>query len=364
MTEADYASKWHKHPFILTDQVSKWPVYETWNTEYLLQNFPSVKFRAEALEWTLEKYISYMQNTSDESPLYLFDKSFMSSMSLSSSSSPKELEAQGFWPPTCFGEDLFTHLGHQRPDSTWMILGPERSGSTVHVDPNGTNAWNAVLKGSKYWLMFPPPNSSDPKNAGYPPGVIISPDASEITAPVSIPEYLLSFHKLARAFPGAKEGVCREGEILHVPAGWFHLVFNLSESLAITGNFVHRSRLPEVLRFMRDKPEQVSGFGDEVQDPYGLFLERLSKHRPELLEDVDLDRLEKKKTGTPSAKRTWEDVKGETDSGGFSFGFAGEESEKDIELPKRPKKARWNDVKRFEGSFSFGFQGDEDEIFD
>lgn len=38
----------------------------------------------------------------------------------------------------------------------WLIIGPARSGSSFHKDPNGTSAWNAVIKGSKKWLLFPP----------------------------------------------------------------------------------------------------------------------------------------------------------------------------------------------------------------
>eukprot|EP00121_Abeoforma_whisleri_P011383 Awhi_evm1s10495 len=47
--------------------------------------------------------------------------------------------------PPYFSEDLFQILGDQRPDYRWIIVGPERSGSTFHIDPNGTSAWNAVL---------------------------------------------------------------------------------------------------------------------------------------------------------------------------------------------------------------------------
>ena len=35
-------------------------------------------------------------------------------------------------------------------------MGPSRSGSTFHKDPNSTSAWNAVIRGSKKWIMYPP----------------------------------------------------------------------------------------------------------------------------------------------------------------------------------------------------------------
>ena len=59
--------------------------------------------------------------------------------------------------PEHFEADLFSVLGEDsRPDYRWLIMGPERSGSTFHKDPNATSAWNAVVRGSKKWILFPP----------------------------------------------------------------------------------------------------------------------------------------------------------------------------------------------------------------
>lgn len=171
-----------------------------------------------------------------------------------------------------------------------------------------------------------------PSGAGIPPppGVIVSEDQSEVTSPLSIAEYMLTFHALARETPGCKEGVCYEGEVLHVPSGWFHLVLNLEESLALTQNFVPRRKLPDVLAFLRDQRAEVSGFKDDVcERAYELFVERLGEECPEVLAEglAELEKRDGKKRGK------WEELtKGgeEEESGGFSFGFGGDDDDADI----------------------------------
>ncbi|KAF2088175.1 F-box domain-containing protein [Saccharata proteae CBS 121410] len=318
----EFSSQWTNKPFILTSPVKEWPCFHGWSTPSLVKRYAEVAFRAEAVDWPLNKYVDYMYNNSDESPLYLFDRSFAEKMNIGVG---KDVKDAAYWPPSCFGEDLFGVLGDQRPDSRWLIMGPARSGSTFHKDPNATSAWNAVLTGSKYWLMFPSSPSLPP-----PPGVILSEDCSEITSPLSIAEYLLTFHEMARETPGACEGICYAGEVLHVPSGWFHLVLNLEESIALTQNFVPRAKLADVLGFLRDQKDQTSGFKDGIEDPYSLFVEKLGEKHPDLLEE-GLRGLERKGNGGRSGK--WEElVKGGREAegeeaGGFTFGFGCDDDE-------------------------------------
>ncbi|KAK4239820.1 hypothetical protein C8A03DRAFT_13833 [Achaetomium macrosporum] len=314
----EFAEKWSKKPFILTKCIQSWPVTKSWSLESLLSQYADVVFRAEAVDWSFATYYQYMRNNQDESPLYLFDRKFAEKMSLKVG---KE-EGSDYWRPDCFGPDLFELLGAERPAHRWLIIGPERSGSTFHKDPNATSAWNAVIQGAKYWIMFPP--------SALVPGVFVSRDSSEVTSPLSIAEWLLEFHAEARKLPECKEGICSAGEILHVPSGWWHLVVNLEDGIALTQNFVPESHLGSVLSFLRDKASQVSGFKRDIADPYGLFIERLREERPGLLEE-GLRQLAEK-------KRRWDTVVGDDDSSGdrpqkkssgfsFGFGFGDEEEE-------------------------------------
>ncbi|KAK5028917.1 hypothetical protein LTS07_006298 [Exophiala sideris] len=291
--------------------VKSWQVYNEWNEEELLAKHGDMVFRAEAVDWPFEKYMTYMNNTCDESPLYLFDRAFVEKMNL-------EVGTNGAYAlPQAFQEDLFTLLGDQRPDHRWLIIGPERSGSTFHKDPNATSAWNAVIRGSKYWIMFP--------NSVLPPGVYMSEDESEVTSPLSIAEWLLSFHAEARGTPGCLEGICREGEVLHVPSGWWHLVVNLDPAIAITQNFVPRAHLGAAVRFLKHKANQVSGFKDTVADPYGLFMQRLREADPDMAAAFE---------ESTSKKRKWEAVvhdlaEENVEGGGFSFGFGSDIEEEE-----------------------------------
>lgn len=341
LTAEEFAAAWTDRPFILTDVVPRWPAFggasgrgERWTLDWLVRRHGDVSFRAEAVDWPFRLYHSYLSATLDESPLYLFDQGFAEKMGLELGQQPAPGDVDGPPPsssshppytnPTCFGADLFALLGASRPAHRWLIAGPARSGSTFHHDPNATSAWNAVLQGSKYWVMFPPHIT--------PPGVFVSPDGAEVTSPLSIAEWLLGFHAEARETPGCIEAICGAGEILHVPSGWWHLVVNLEPGVAVTQNFVPQARLAEVLKFLRDRPEQVTGFdGKSVQDPYGLFVERLREACPDVLEEA-LRKL-KLRDGKAGGKRKWDTVvagDAEREAGeetaraagaGFSFGF-------------------------------------------
>lgn len=110
---------------------------------------------------------------------------------------------------------------------------------------------------------------------------------------------------------------------------------NLEAGIALTQNFVTSSKkhLAHVLSFLRDKPDQVTGFSRDVESPYDLFVERLQEKEPQLLMEAR-EEMNRKAAGR---KRRWEEAVGSKDEseaggGGFSFGFGGDDLEGD-EIP-------------------------------
>lgn len=173
--------------------------------------------------------------------------------------------------------------------------------------------------------MFPTSPSQPP-----PPGIFVSDDQSEVTSPLSVAEWLIGFHNEARRTPGCMEGVCAEGEVLYVPSGWWHLAVNLEPTIAISHNFVHEAHLADVLNFLKNKSDQISGFKDGLKDAYGLFVQKMESSHPGVLDRA----LKQMEVSRVAKKRKWDEVIGDqensADAGGFSFGF-GDGNEEDIQ---------------------------------
>jgi hypothetical protein len=107
-------------------------------------------------------------------------------------------------------------------------------------------------------------------------------------------------------------------------------VVNLEPSIAITQNFVPEAHLTNVLDFLRNKSDQVSGFKKDVRNPYELFVQKMEELHPNLLEKP-LAELNRAQVGR---KRKWEELvngvlEDEIHTKAFSFGF-GDGAEEDV----------------------------------
>lgn len=291
-------------PVLLEGCLDDWGAVKKWSKEYLSDVAGDVEFAVGPVEMKLENYFKYSDGVTEERPLYLFDPKFAEKVPVLDS----EYEA-----PVYFREDLFSVLGNERPDYRWIIIGPSGSGSSFHIDPNSTSAWNAVITGSKKWVLFPPDV--------VPPGVHPSPDGAEVACPVSIMEWFMNFYGDTRSWKKRPvECVCKAGEVMFVPNGWWHLVINLEESIAITQNYVSRRNLLNVLEFLK-KPnakELVSGTNDR-ENLHDKFKKAIEEAYPGTIQE--LEKKAEEKRIAEEQKVTFWDAATDSKSGAFKFSF-------------------------------------------
>ncbi|GAB2290674.1 hypothetical protein Dimus_024949 [Dionaea muscipula] len=191
-----------KKPVMLTGLADNWSAKKTWTVEKLLINYGDTAFRisqrsSRKIKMKLKDYVSYMNLQHDEDPLYIFDDKF-------GDVAPDLLK--DYDVPHLFQEDFFSVLdSDKRPPFRWLIIGPERSGASWHIDPALTSAWNTLLCGRKRWALYPP--------GRVPSGVTDDDKPIEFTQ--------------------------SPGETIFVPSGWWHCVLNLELTIAVTQNVVN-----------------------------------------------------------------------------------------------------------------------------
>ncbi|EPS74354.1 hypothetical protein M569_00396, partial [Genlisea aurea] len=278
-------------PVLLDGCLQNWDAMKKWDRDYLIEVCGDAEFSVGPVNMKLGEFFRYCDQVKEERPLYLFDPKFVEKV--------PQL-GKDYQVPEYFDEDLFSVLDDERPDFRWIIIGPAGSGSSFHIDPNSTSAWNAVVRGSKKWVLFPPDV--------VPPGVHPSPDGADVACPVSINEWFMNFYGATKTWKRRPvECVCRAGEVIFVPNGWWHLVVNLEDSVAITQNFVSRRNLLNVLEFLK-KPNAsrvVSGTRDRVR-LYDKFRNAMEVRLPGTIDDVKLKAEEKKMMKKKKKASVWD----------------------------------------------------------
>lgn len=209
----------------------------------------------EAAQVSCDAFIDYLSsqeqpgNRADEEPISVFDRNVLyDDLRFSALYSVPDV------PQLQFGNMLLDRLPpYSRPALRYLLLGPPRSGTEMHRDPDGTIAWNALAHGCKRWVFLAPGTPEELAKRSNPP------EGFEQT--------------IAEWFDQEWPSICEEaavkgwptydfqqqpGEIVYTPLGWWHAVLNLESSVAITHNVLSRSALQKAVE---------SAFGSVGQEP-------------------------------------------------------------------------------------------------
>ena len=230
-----------------------------WTFKTLASKFRSTSFRfsdthGEMLE--MELYERYCRHLAiyDDSPLAIYDSQFgeayddgddddgdgdeASQQQQQQQHSPLSQLLGQYSVPSCFSKCMFglvhpryDSIGGGRPPYRWVLVGPERSGTGLHIDPLRTNAWVTLLEGRKRWLLFP--HGTPLSSMGLEEGAIV-PSSSVWFA-----------ERYAAVLENWDEGTTQRpievlqepGDTVFVPMGWMHVVLNLEASVAVTQNY-------------------------------------------------------------------------------------------------------------------------------
>ncbi|KAI9335951.1 hypothetical protein BDR26DRAFT_775539, partial [Obelidium mucronatum] len=263
VSDKEFIERFERHgiPVVITGATRGWNADDNWSPQRLLDRFYNEKFKVGEDDDGKSVHVpfSYFMNyclasgdaEKDDSPLYIFDPNFgdrsrnntaddIKRKKKSGNENEKKKEEQmlaDYIIPRYFRDDLFQYTGSRRPPHRWVVIGPKRSGTGIHIDPLGTSAWNTLLTGHKRWALFPP---EIPKNLVTMRGL---PDHEAATWFVMVYPRLHDRSTIDHTGKTLAERlgiiniIQRPGETVFVPGGWHHLVINLDFTVGVTQNF-------------------------------------------------------------------------------------------------------------------------------
>lgn len=144
-----------------------------------------------------------------------------------------------------------------------MFVGAPNTTTALHVDTAGTNFWMALLRGRKRFVFF----DTDDAAALYPDAATSAfrADAGKVVARDA--EHFNQWPAAAHAAAGAHVAEIGPGDIIFVPAGSPHQVWNLDEpTVAISANYIDATNLELAKAELRASAATSEGAASLLKD--------------------------------------------------------------------------------------------------
>eukprot|EP00743_Colponemidia_sp_Colp-15_P009092 GILK01009918.1.p1 GENE.GILK01009918.1~~GILK01009918.1.p1 ORF type:complete len:872 (+),score=148.00 GILK01009918.1:352-2616(+) len=275
-------------PVLFTDTTTGWTAHENWTLDKLVEAYGQLEFKiaprpssdAAPRSMQLWRFVQYLRRQHDEDPLVLADRHF-------GETAPSLLKDYSI--PSYFPQDFFSVLDEQRPDYRWLVIGPRRSGTGWHVDPIQTSAWNSLISGVKRWAIYPP--------SFVPPGMSMSPSANTL-GPFSTEGEVTPLQWFLDVYPTLSEDLKPleimqyPGDTIFVPGGWWHLVLNIQDTVAVTQNFVSECNVVDVCADILSQSEREIVWYNKFKAHTLQILNQLKVQDEQALQELNQHRTE------------------------------------------------------------------------
>ncbi|XP_067685892.1 2-oxoglutarate and iron-dependent oxygenase JMJD4-like [Haliotis asinina] len=117
----------------------------------------------------------------------------------------------------------------ERDDYQFVYIGPKGSWTPFHADVFRSYSWSANICGRKKWIFFPPGEEKCLTDVfGQ---LVYDVTSNELADQSRYPNYKHLEHRL--------EVYQEEGEIIFVPSGWHHQVYNVEDTISINHNWLN-----------------------------------------------------------------------------------------------------------------------------
>jgi histone arginine demethylase JMJD6 len=246
-----YANK----PVIVTDALRDWPALKRWSPEFFKKEFGDMKFSLDekgkagykgngnsTVEYTMERFIDRVLSSTEADPAPYFRNQVLYELfpALKQDIEPLPEYFLPNWLPDHYMVKYVGEVLNRGSKLELYIGGKGGAFPVLHYDGAGTHAFLMQVYGRKQFIIYPP---SQEKYL-YP-----SPEKENLSLVNDLdhPD-LEKFPLFAKAEPTVF--ILEPGEMLFIPAHWWHTTKMLTPSISISANVVNQSNWHELVSFV------------------------------------------------------------------------------------------------------------------
>ena len=268
---SEYIQK--NRPVIVTDAMAGWKALDRWTPEHLSERFGKERvqvygdlFRLADIEPLADYFSRYFGRDDFRTPGSVPYVRWYCHLAADDrvpwaddvfTRIGEDWQRPSFFPASSFLLPFCSEAGSVDPTQDWfpargLFISARGARTRLHADPWASDALLCQIYGEKDFVMY------DRSQGPY-----LQKDGRSVD--VESPD-LNVFPDFPRARIAYRDTL-RPGEIVLVPAGWYHHFNSVSDSISLTWNFVHASRRDEFLSYLSAGPAD----GERKQLKYAYF---------------------------------------------------------------------------------------------